>query len=142
MNFCPLPPGASGSWSQPGSTHIGILPDCLHPPLGKLSRKRPVNNLPKMHCCPAGGCKCQQMSVLCFEGTAACQVELHTKQHRPCTVSSEDLGPIHTGVHVRVLVSRVVLMGSTLLPRLPSSSVAPGMSLSCVLPQGPSQFLP
>lgn len=112
---------------------MGILPDCLRLPLGKLSRKRPVNNLPKMHCRPADGRKRQQMSAMCPKGTAARQAELPSRQHGPCMVPSEDLGPVHMPVNVRVLVSRVVLMGSTLLPRLSSSSVAPGMSLSYVL---------
>lgn len=105
--FLPLP-GASKSWSQSGSAHMGILPSCLYLPLGKLSRKRPVNNLPKIYCRAAGGCKRQQMSAMHPEGTATCHVELPTKQHRPCMVPSEDLGPVHMGVHMRALISRVV----------------------------------
>lgn len=107
LYFCPSQGLASPGPSQAQLT-MGILPSCLYLPLGKLSRKSPVNNLPKIYCRAAGGCKHQQMSAMHPEGTATCHVELPTKQHRPCMVPSEDLGPVHMGVHMRALISRVV----------------------------------
>lgn len=129
MYFCPAP-GASRPWSQPGSAHMGILPDCLCLPLGKFSRKEPVNNLPKdalqsSRWLQANKCQPCVLRHSCLPD--------RTPQHIAWTLycAFQEWGPPENmALQAGVLAPHVALMGSTWLTSQPLAMSSCRVALS------------